>query len=55
VPKGCVAETTVGSAPLTPVAKLPAGCVASVTFAFDGPALSGAPVLVPEKGPVVPL
>ena len=52
LPKGCVAEVTIGSAPLTHVTKLPAGSVASLSFTFDGPTLSGAPVLVPEAGKV---
>jgi hypothetical protein len=52
LPQGCTAEVTVGSAPLTPVAKLPPGSVATVSFAFAGPVLAGAPVLVPTSGPV---
>jgi hypothetical protein len=55
LPRGCTAEVTIGSAPLTPVAKLPAGSVASITFTLDGPRLVGAPVLVPEKGPAAAL
>jgi hypothetical protein len=51
-PKGCVAEITIGSAPLTPVARLVPGSVATLSFAFEGPILSGAPVLVPMSGRV---
>ena len=55
VPKGCVAEVTIGSAPLTPVATLVPGSVATLSFAFDGPTLYGAPVLVPTNGKIEPL
>jgi hypothetical protein len=55
LPQNCTAEVTIGSAPLSPVAKLPAGSVASLTFTLAGPTLAGAPVLVPDKGPATPL
>ena len=55
VPRGCTAEVSIGSAPLSPVATLPPGSVATLSFAFDGPVLAGGPVLVPEMGPVVAL
>ena len=55
LPKGCTAETTIGSAPLTPVTKLPPGSVATVSFAFDGPTLAGGPALISESGVVAPL
>jgi hypothetical protein len=55
LPKNCTAEVTIGSAPLTPITKLPTGSVASLTFTLDGPTLAGTPVLVPEKGPATPL
>ena len=55
LPEGCTAEVTIGSAPLSPVAKLPAGSVASLAFTLDGPTLAGGPVLVPISGAVTPL
>jgi hypothetical protein len=55
LPTGCMAEVTIGSAPLSPVSKLPPGSVANLSFAFDGPVLSGAPVVVSESGAVTAL
>jgi hypothetical protein len=55
LPNGCTAEVTVGSAPLTPVVRLPSGSVATVSFAFEGPTLAAAPVLVSEAGAVAVL